>query len=282
MSTAAAEPLAAGGPVAAAKSPRDWRKPAALIFAALIYFFLYAPIIVMAIFSFNEGSVQSLPLKGFSTIWYDRLAHDQEMIDAVVFSFKVSLIAVAISSVAGTAFALLFTRVRLRGLPVLQALIALPFVMPGMVLGISLLLSLREVGVQPGMLAIVIGHIIFITPVIIFVVSQRLRSLDPTLEQASHDLGAGSLRTFVNVTFPSIRTSLLAAALLGFTVSFDEIIVTFFLAGAEPTLPVRIWTLLRQGFSPTVNAVLTLIALGSITLITVAAVIIHRTGTKDA
>ena len=282
MSTTAAETLGASAPLQAERPPRDWRKVAAVVFAAAVYFFLYAPIIVMAVFSFNEGSVQSLPLKGFSTVWYDRLANDQEMIDAVLFSLKVSVIAVLISCVAGTAFSILFTRVRMRGLPILQALIALPFVMPGMVLGISLLLSMREIGVQPGMLAIVIGHVIFITPVIIFVVAQRLRSLDPTLEQASHDLGAGAVRTLVNVTFPSIRTSLLAAALLGFTVSFDEIIVTFFLAGAEPTLPVRIWTLLRQGFSPTVNAVLTLIALGSITLITIAAVIIHRSGKRNA
>ena len=198
------------------------------------------------------------------------------MLDAVAFSFTVSLIVVAIACVAGTGFAMLFSRVRLKGTPVLEAMIALPFVMPGMVLGISLLLSLREIGIQPGLFAIVVGHVIFITPIVLFVVGQRLRTLDPTLEQASKDLGAGSIRTFINVTFPSIRTALLAAALLGFTISFDEIIVTFFLAGVEPTLPVYIWTLLRQGFSPAVNAVLSLIAVMSITLISIADVIIFR------
>ena len=276
MSTATAEPLALEpAPVEGARS-WDWRKPLAFAFAGVVYFFLYAPILVMAVFSFNEGSVQSLPLKGFSTIWYERLFNDTAMIDALFFSAKVSLIAVAISCVAGTAFSLLFARVRMRGLPILQALIALPFVMPGMVLGISLLLSLREIGIEPGLLAIVIGHVTFITPIIIFVVTQRLRALDPTLEQASKDLGAGPIRTFVNVIFPSIRTSLIAAALLGFTVSFDEIIVTFFLSGAEPTLPVHIWTLLRQGFSPAINAVLTLIAVFSVALITIATITIQR------
>jgi spermidine/putrescine transport system permease protein len=276
MSTATAEPLALEPAPAEAARSWDWRKPLAFAFAGVVYFFLYAPILVMAVFSFNEGSVQSLPLKGFSTVWYERLFNDTAMIDALFFSAKVSLIAVAISCVAGTAFSLLFARVQMRGLSVLQALIALPFVMPGMVLGISLLLSLREIGIEPGLLAIVIGHVTFITPIIIFVVTQRLRALDPTLEQASKDLGAGPIRTFVNVIFPSIRTSLIAAALLGFTVSFDEIIVTFFLSGAEPTLPVHIWTLLRQGFSPAINAVLTLIAVFSVALITIATITIQR------
>jgi spermidine/putrescine transport system permease protein len=271
-----AEPIALEPAPAEDARGIDWRRPLAFVFAGCVYFFLYAPIIVMAIFSFNKGSVQSLPLQGFSTVWYDRLFHDTAMIDALFYSAKISLIAVAVSCVAGTGFSLLFARVQIRFLPVLQGLIALPFVMPGMVLGISLLLSLREIGIEPGMLAIVIGHITFITPIVIFVVTQRLRALDPTLEQASKDLGAGPIRTFVNVVFPSIRTSLLAAALLGFTVSFDEIIVTFFLSGAEQTLPVHIWTLLRQGFSPAVNAVLTLIAVFSVLMITIATITIQR------
>jgi len=259
---------------------RDWHRWGAFGFAALVYLFLYSPIVVMAIFSFNDNSVQNLPLKGFTTIWYQNLAEDTEMLDAVMFSFKVSVLAVLVSSIVGTGFAMLFTRVKMRGSSILEAMVALPFVMPGMVLGISLLLTMRVIGIQPGFLAIVIGHVVFITPIILFVVGQRLRTLDPTLEQASKDLGAGSIRTFLNVTFPSIRTALLAAALLGFTISFDEIIVTFFLAGSDPTLPVYIWTLLRQGFSPSVNAILTIIALVSIAVITFAASTVFRNRDK--
>lgn len=278
MSTAAAEQTVALPPPVAAPKERTWDRTRVLsvLFALAIYVFLYAPIVVMAIFSLNEGSVQSLPLKGFSTVWYERLANDDAMISALLYSAKVSVLAVLISTVAGTAFALLFTRLRMRGLRFLQALIALPFVMPGMVLGISLLLAFRQVGIQPGMFAIVVAHVAFITPIIMFVVAQRLQALDPSLEQASMDLGAGPVRTFVNVIFPSIRTSLIAAAVLGFTVSFDEVIVTFFVSGSEQTLPVHIWTLLRQGFSPVVNAILTLIAVFSVALITAATVSIAR------
>lgn len=277
MSTATAErPLVLTPP--ADKGERTWdrRRVVALGFALCVYAFLYLPIVVMAVFSFNKGAVQSLPLKGFSTVWYDRLANDSAMLDALAYSAKVSVLAIAISTVAGTGFAILFTRVKMKGLPVLQALIALPFVMPGMVLGISLLLAFRQVGIQPGMLAIVVAHVTFITPIIMFVVIQRLQALDPALEQASMDLGAGPLKTFFNVVFPSIRTSLVAAAVLGFTVSFDEVIVTFFVSGNQQTLPVHIWTLLRQGFSPSVNAILTIIAVFSVTLITVATIKIAR------
>ena len=266
------------------REKREWdvRRVVALTFAALVYFFLYAPILVMAVFSFSSASVQALPLQDFpSTIWYQRLADDSAMIDALLYRAQVCAISVAVSAMAGAGFALLFARLKMRGLPILQGLIALPFVMPGMVLGISMLLALREIGIEPGLFAIVIAHVTFITPIVLFVVAQRLRALDPTLEQASEDLGAGPIRTFLHVTFPSIRTSLIAAALLGFTVSFDEVIVTFFVSGAEQTLPVHIWTLLRQGFSPVINAILTLVALFSIVLITIATVTIARARRAD-
>ncbi len=282
MSAATAEAVARPAPVAGTERTWERRRIVAMAFAGLVYVFLYAPIVVMGVFSFNEGAVQSLPLKGFSTKWYDRLANDSAMIDALLYSAKVSGIAVFVSMVAGTGFALLFTRVRMRGLRVVQGLIALPFVMPGMVLGISLLLALRQVGIQPGLLAIVIAHVTFITPIIMFVVAQRLQALDPSLEQASMDLGAGPLRTFVHVIFPSIRTSLIAGAVLGFTVSFDEVIVTFFVSGNEQTLPVHIWTLLRQGFSPVVNAILTILAVCSVALVTLATVAIARSRREGA
>lgn len=274
--SAPSRPLSA--PAQAGTEGSVWARRGALAFAGLVFLFLYAPIIVMAIFSFNESSVQSLPLEGFTTRWYQELARDEAMIDSVIYSLQVSLISVAISCVVGTAFALLFVRSRLRGMSILQALVAVPFLMPGMVLGVAILLTLREIGIEPGLVAIVIGHVVFITPVIVFVVAQRLQQLDPSLELASKDLGANSVRTFFNITFPAIRTSLIAAALLGFTVSFDEIIVTFFLAGNDPTLPVHIWTLLRQGFSPAVNAVLTVIAVFSVGIIVAAAAIIYRNG----
>ena len=130
-------------------------RPVAIGFAAVVYVFLYAPVVVMAMFSFNAGSVQSLPLQGFTLDWYDRLFSDSAMIDALWYSARVSFAAVLVAVVAGTAFAMLFTYVRLPGLRILQGLIALPFVTPGMVLGVSLLLAYKEVGINAGYLSLI-------------------------------------------------------------------------------------------------------------------------------
>jgi ABC-type spermidine/putrescine transport system permease subunit II len=239
-------------------------------------------VIVMAIFSFNETQVQSLPLRGLSTKWYSELAADDAMVEALVYSLQVSAIAVSVSLVLGTGFAFLFTRVRFPGRQLVLLLLTVPVILPGMVLGISLLLSLGLVGIRPGLLAIVIAHVIFLVPIVVFVVMQRLNAVDPSLEQASMDLGAGPLRTFAHVTFPAIRIALVAAALLAFTVSFDEIAVTFFVAGFRETLPVHIWALLRFGFSPAVNAILTIIAVVSVGLILVSSITLRRVVARRA
>jgi spermidine/putrescine transport system permease protein len=169
---------------------------------------------------------------------------------------------------------------RVRGGALIQALLASPLVAPGMVLGISFLVIFHSAKVEPGFLTIIAGHISFITPLIMFILLQRLKTSDPSLEQASMDCGAGSLRTFWHVTLPGLRVALLAGCLLGFTLSMDEIAVTFFLAGTEPTLPVYVWGLLRFGFTPEVNAAFTLIAGGSLLLIGFAGVLLFVSGRR--
>lgn len=246
----------------------------------LVYAFLYLPLVVIGVFSFNASDVQSLPLRGFTTAWYGELARDPVMKDSVLFSLSVSVGAVLVSIVAGVGFALIFARVRFFGSRVLMGLLVVPTILPGMVLGISMLLAGRNVGIQPGAAVVTVAHITFLTPVVMFVVMQRLRMLDPSLEQASMDLGAGRVRTFVHVTFPSIRVAVLAAALLSFTISFDEVAVTFFVTGFRQTLPVHIWTLLRFGFTPEVNAVLTIIALVSVVSVVTASRLLSRSGSS--
>jgi ABC-type spermidine/putrescine transport system permease subunit II len=237
----------------------------------LAYFFLYAPVAVMGLFSFNNSEVQTLPLKGFTTKWYQALGSDATMQGAIRFSLQVSFTAVILSVLFGTLFALIVTRVHFPGLRIAQALLVVPVVLPGMVLGVSLLLAFRLIGVDPGPVSVVTAHTIFLTPIVMFIVAGRLRTLDPSLEQASMDLGANRVKTFINVTLPAIRISLIASALLCFTVSFDEVAVTFFVTGFKQTLPVYIWTLLRFGFTPEVNAVLAIIATVSLLSVVTAA-----------
>ena len=247
---------------------------------ASVYLFLYAPPIVTAIFSFNSSSIQTLPFAHATLGWYRALFNDPQMQAAIYYSLKIALSAVGVAAVFGVAFALIVHRVKFPGRNVFQALLASPLVTPGMVLGISLLVVFHSVSVAPGFLTIVVGHASFVTPLVTFIVLQRLRTSDPSLEQASMDSGAGPLRTFWHVTLPGIRVPLIAACLLGFTLSMDEITVTFFLAGIQGTLPVYVWGLLRFGFTPEVNAAFTIIGGGSLLLIVIATALLVGAGIR--
>jgi ABC-type spermidine/putrescine transport system permease subunit II len=251
-----------------------------LLFLAAVFGFLYAPLITTALFSFNSSNVQTWPMQGFTTQWYADLFNDDAMITALLYSLKVALVAVVISAVAGLTFALIAQRVQFRGKKALDAILAVPLVAPGMVLGISLLVVFNFAKVSTGFFTLVIGHAAFITPLVMFILQQRLKTMDPSIEHASMDLGAGRIKTFWHVTLPGVRTSLLAACLLGFTLSMDEIAVSFFLAGTEPTLPVYVWGLLRFGFTPEVNAVFTLIGAFSLLLIGGAMIMLLATARK--
>jgi ABC-type spermidine/putrescine transport system permease subunit II len=236
--------------------------------------------IITALFSVNDSKIQTLPFAGFTTKWYSALFADEAMKTAIFYSLKVAFVAVTISACAALAFALMMHRIKLRGKVVVEALLASPLVAPGLVLGISLLVIFHSAKIEPGFWTIVAGHVSFITPLIMFILLQRLKTADPSLEQASMDCGAGPLRTFWHVTLPGVRVALIAGCLLGFTLSMDEIAVTFFLAGTQPTLPVYVWGLLRFGFTPEVNAAFTLIAGGSLLLIGVAGVLLFFSGRR--
>ncbi|MBL5975042.1 MAG: ABC transporter permease [Candidatus Leucobacter sulfamidivorax] len=245
------------------------------VLVALVFFVLYLPPAIMAMFSFGSKKVQTLPLGDFTLDWYAKLMSNDTLLSALGYSLRVSLTAVLIALVLGTLFALILWR-PFRSSRVWQGLLALPMLLPGMVLGVSLLLTFKILGIERGFLSLVIGHAVFIVPVIVFVVGQRLNSLDPTLLHASRDLGATPWRAFWSVTFPLLRTALLAGGLLGLTLSFDELAASFFISGFEQTLPVSVWGMLRLGFDPQVNAVFTLLLIVSILVVFIAYRLMRR------
>jgi ABC-type spermidine/putrescine transport system permease subunit II len=251
-----------------------------LVFLFTVFAFLYAPLVTTALFSLNSSNVQTWPMAGLTSRWYHDLFADQAMLQALFFSLRVALTAVIVSAVAGLAFALITQRLQFRGKKWLDAALAIPLVAPGMVLGISLLVVFNLAGMSNGFWTIVIGHAAFITPLVMFIMQQRLKTMDPSLDHASMDLGAGRIRTFWHVTLPGVRVALLAACLLGFVLSMDEIAVSFFLAGTQSTLPVYVWGLLRFGFTPEVNAVFTLIGIISLLFISGAAVMLFATARR--
>nr|WP_283249392.1 ABC transporter permease subunit [Lederbergia citrea] len=169
--------------------------------------------------------------------------------------------------ILGTMAAFLFQRYQMRGGKVLQLLILLPYILPGIILGVSLSLFYKFLGVQASLISVAVGHITFITPVVMFLVMDRLKRFDRNLELASMDLGATSIETFLKITLPNIKGALISGALLGFTISFDEIIVTFFLIGNQSTLPLKIWSMIKHGYSPQINAIYTLIVILSLSII---------------
>ena len=254
-----------------------------LAWAAFIvpYFVLYGPLMVIAVFSFNDSTVQALPLSGFTFKWYAVLTENAGLIEALGRSLLVGLSSVAIAVVVGTAFALLFVRRRPRGGATLQALLALPVALPGIILGISLALTFRAVGIENPLIRVALGHATFVMPVLMLIVLARLNALDGALEDASSDLGASRWQTLRHVTLPLLRTAILGGALLGFTLSFDEVLISLFLTGSEPTLPIYIWNQLRFGFTPEVNAVFALIAVVSLAAILLATRIIGERVSPD-
>ena len=241
-----------------------------------VYLFLYAPLVAIAVFALNDSTIQALPWAGFTTRWFEAIPKDRLLISALVFSCAVAIAAVAIASVLGTWFAFALHERTGRLSRAARGLMVVPVVVPGMVLGLSLAITFRSMGLTPGYATVVLGHLVFDVPVVTLLVLSRLQRLDPSQAQAAMDLGAGPWRTRMLVVLPQVRTAVLAAALLTFTLSFDEVIVTFFLVGAQQTLPIFIWSQTRFGFTPEINAVVTIIGLVSMVLIVVATRVIAR------
>jgi spermidine/putrescine transport system permease protein len=248
--------------------------------------FLWLPIAVLVVYSFNEGPSVSA-WHGFSLRWYERLLsgdatfQSQQLVRAVRNSLLVAGVATVISTALGTAFALAAGRGRFRGRRVFDALFYLPVVIPDITMGVSLAVffrlafeawqALTGVRLVAGFGTIVIAHVAFNVSFVAIVVRARLATMDPSLEEAAQDLGADPWRTFWRVTFPILSPGIAAGALLAFTLSLDDFVVTFFTAGVgTTTLPLFVYGLLKQRVPPEINAISTLMILASLTLVAVS------------
>ncbi|AOE85889.1 ABC transporter permease [Pseudomonas sp. TCU-HL1] len=231
----------------------------------LPYLFLYAPLLVIVLFSFNSNGIQTFPLESFTLQWYVQMAGDSPMMEALRRSLFIGASVLVLSVVMGTGFAVMLGLGKIAHAAWVEKLLAIPVALPGVVLGVTLVLAFKLLNVPQGIPSVILGHASFVMPVVMMIVLSRLRRLDPSLVEASYDLGADQWRTFLHVLFPLIRSAILGGALLGFTLSVDEVIVTLFLAGTEPTLPVWVWNQMRFGFTPAMNAIFTCI--GGVTLV---------------
>jgi putative spermidine/putrescine transport system permease protein len=218
--------------------------------------FVYTPIVVIALYAFNESRIQAWPIKGVTLEWFDRALDNPGARDALMLSLKAAVGATLLALLLGTLASLAVARYRFFGRETISFLVILPIALPGIVTGMALNASFNTAGVPLGLLTIVVGHATFCIVVVYNNAVARLRRTSQHLEEASADLGADTWQTFRYVTFPQLRSALLAGALLAFALSFDEVIVTTFTAGPDQTLPIWILSnLSRPNQLPVVNVV---------------------------
>lgn len=239
-----------------------------VLYGVLGYLFLYLPVFLLIFFSFNKSAAGSLPFTGFTMKWYRDLFADFLVIDAFWTSLKVAFAASLVSTIIGTAAAFPMARLVFRFKEVLRIFFTLPIMVPGLLIGIALLIFFSSwLDVRLSLGTVIAGHVVFTTPFVVLVVTARLLDFDYRLEWAAADLGATPLNTFRHVTFPLIFPGVLAGALFAFTLSLDEFIITFFTIGPESTLPMYIFSQVKFGITPKINALATILFVGSMIIL---------------
>ena len=247
-----------------------------------VYAFLFIPIIVVVLFSFN--SVKSLQnFDGFSLQWYEDFFQDRELRESLFMSLKIAVLTMLCATILGTALAIGLVRARTRWSPAANVLMLIPLVTPEIVAGVSALIIFSQLGIQLSFWTIVLAHITFSISYVTVVVRGRLASMGDEVEQAAMDLGATRWQSVRLVLLPELWPAIVAAGLLTFALSFDDFVLSFFTTGedAQP-LPVRIWSAIRFGVSPTINAIGTLMMAVSLTAVAAAVLIPRYFGRKES
>jgi spermidine/putrescine transport system permease protein len=240
------------------------RAPVLAAYAWLVYAFLYLPIVVLVVYSFSGSGVGGFPPSSWTLDWYRQLFGDGALWDSVLNSLIVAGVAVVIALGLGLPAALALDRANFPGKTLFRRLVLLPLILPGIITGLSLLMLFVAARQKLSLVTVTLGHGTALISVATTEIFAGLQKLERAQEEASLDLGAGPWATFWRITLPNLRVSLLAAGLLVFTLSLDEIAVSFFLIGRDNTLPLEIWSRLRRGITPEINAISTLMLLFSI------------------
>lgn len=260
-------------------------------YSLLFFVFLYLPIGLIFVYSFNGNALNMMIWSGFSLDWYrsifgmanhlsdnvQYIESTDQLLSALRTSLSVALITALISTVIGTLTALALARFRFRLQGFYRMLLFMPMMMPDVVLGISLLIFFVNIGIPLGKVSIIIGHCSFLVSYVFIVVSARLVGMDTRLEEASADLGASPWYTFRRITLPMIFPGVIGGALLSFIISMDDLVITYFISGVDSTtLPVYIYGMIRRGIKPEINAIATLLILASLLIAAVGLYLRNR------
>jgi spermidine/putrescine transport system permease protein len=224
---------------------RPRRIDSLLVYGAAYLAFLYIPLLFIVLFSFNDSIYVAFPLQGFTWQWYEAMWRQEALVASLINSLKLATVVAVVSTIFGTLAAKALTRYRLKGSSVVVTFIMIPFVIPGIILGISLLVLTNHLGMELSLVTIGLGHVLIAVPFSMLVMISRMEGFDKSLEEASLDLGESAWSTYWRITFPLSLPGTIASLLLTFTLSFDEFIIAFFLSGKEATLPLFVWSQLR-------------------------------------
>lgn len=244
--------------------------------AILLLVFLVAPTLVVIVFSFNSGTTLGLPWHGFTLEWYPHVIDKIGFTEALLTSVKITVVAVGAGVLIGVPMAFALARTGGKRGALLRSLVFLPYAVPGVLIGVAILIGATDAGIQLGVSVTTFLHMLVVAPVVILIVNARLSGLDPRLLEAARDLGAARFRALRTITLPLILPSIIGAALIGAAYSLDEILATSFTIGTSTTIPIWLFGQARTGFTPDINALGVLLMIGTLVIFSVAALVLRR------
>lgn len=254
---------------------KKWKWPK--VYLAILTILMYLPLVMVVIFSFNESRL-SASFTGFSLKWYEILAQDRDLKEALMNSIVLGVLSCGISAVIGTLGAVGMARVNYRSKGMMEYLSTIPIMIPEIILGMVFLVFFSLLNLPFGMITLVIAHTTFCVPYIFMMVKARLVGIDKSLEEAARDLGAGPVRTFFDITMPLIMPAVLSGSLLAFAMSFDDVVISIFVNGPRlNTLPVKVYAQLKTGVTPEINALCTIILAVIILVLGLSSLIAKKT-----
>ena len=255
-------------------SARFVRRALKAWFGAMIVF-LYVPIVFLVLFSFDESRTPGMPITGFTLRWYEAMLDNRVLMRALGNSVFIATIVAILATVIGTMAAFFLVRGRMRYPNAARIVFTMPIMVPGVLTGVALLIWFaRVIDIPLSLGTVIAGHLVFTTPFVVLIVASRLQGFDRALEWAAADLGASPRRAIRHIVLPLIAPAILAGALISVTLSIDEFVITWFTVGAQPTLPTYIYTQIKFGVTPEVNAVATVLLAVTLIVLGMAAVVL--------
>jgi len=252
------------------KTKGIWDSSFIVTIVILLLLFVYIPILVIIIFSFNDATVGIFPMKGFTLKWYREVFTDPRFMSTLKNSLIVAGISTIVSALIGIPAAYATARYKFFGKAVIQNALFLPLFVPPIFLGVSLASFFSFIGLKFSLLTVILAHTLVFSTYFFIIIRPRLIGFNVSVEEASRDLGASSLQTFRRISFPLIWPSILGCALIAFSTSMDAFVITFFTIGSDSTLPLFIWSMMRMGVGPSINAISSILIISIFILVIIA------------